>query len=222
MLNRFLFLQTYVLTTHVVLFTVSRYFLPSLLFLQLQRSFFFWPKYFSLFLWGSLASTKELFAQQPILLSKAQYQASFFFFQKLANRLMKHGMPFSRVTFEKFYIFIKFFYRVDPWLFVHSVFLTRYDLPFKVSVITLSNRNYYFPDPFLNDQEVSRFLVKKFGSSVKKRSEQFFLGRVFGELTDFLKGSTSSTFMNFLESVFLQGLDNRAYVHYRWYGRKRN
>jgi hypothetical protein len=136
------------------------------------------------------------------------------------NRLQKQGSLVNRRVFENFLIYVKWKFHVNPLNFLTERFFLQYDLPFYLEVVTFSNRNYLFPEPFSTASASRKFFIKKFGLVIRKRTEGFYLNKIFTELLNFFNPNQQSYLRDSLDSVMHQGLENRAYVHYRWLIRK--
>ena len=130
----------------------------------------------------------------------------------------KQGKGYALTVFENFLHYLKLKTFCDPVEHFLVLFFSQYELPFKLHVITFSNRNYYFPGPFRTPEEYHKFLIKKLGIIIKKRKENTFQNKIFGELLAYItQGENSISYLrDILEQLFLQGLENRAYIHYRW------
>ena len=102
--------------------------------------------------WNFLSFHYALFAnshfKSNLSLSRFYLLSQYDFFQALKARLLKNGRGArSLVIFNNYLTFLKFTANVDPIWFLRHVFLTTYNLPFRIYTVKLSNRNYYFPGP---------------------------------------------------------------------------
>jgi len=138
------------------------------------------------------------------------------FLYSFRNNLLKKGKNTSRTLFLFFLQFIKFNFMVNPIKLIEKIFLKIFSLPFKLYIVKLSNRNYYFPGPILSDKEQHSFLLKGFNSAITKQSDFKWINRFFLEFTAFLRQSTDSYLLNYLYQIVDVGMENRAFIHYRW------
>jgi hypothetical protein len=139
------------------------------------------------------------------------------FFHSLRSRLLKEGRnERSASIFTGFLLFLKLTYDIDAIWFVQQAFLHSYTLPFRTYTIKLSNRNYHFPGPILSELEYQHLLMKLFSKALRKRNDGSFLDNFFSELCLFFDQQPDSILFQLLEAIVQQGMENRAFIHYRW------
>jgi hypothetical protein len=140
----------------------------------------------------------------------------------LRNQLMQKGKKTGWVFFNEFLIFLKFNYYLTGIFVIIENFLEAITLPYKLYIVKFSNRNYYFPGPILAEKEQLAFIRKAFNTGIRKQHDIKYINRFFMEIIAFLNKSTDSILLQILNNIIDQGLENRAFIHYRWQLHKRH
>lgn len=137
---------------------------------------------------------------------------------KFSNRIRLNGNLKSVGIMETFLQYVKLKTSLDIVAGLPLWFFSQYTLPFKLYVVTFSNRHYYFPGPFFSQEHVHTFFLKKYGAAIKKRlqDDPTISETIFNELVGFLQLENISYLQDILDHVYNMGLENRAFVHYRW------
>jgi hypothetical protein len=137
---------------------------------------------------------------------------------KFSTKLCLQGKTTAYYIFQSFYLLFKKLTRTFYFARFPLYFFRQYFLPFRLRIVIFSNRAYYFPVPFQTDAQKNHLLLKKFTNKILRlRKETTFFQKFFFELRNFLhKSKHDSYFYAHLEKFFLQGIENRAFVHYRW------
>ena len=132
------------------------------------------------------------------------------------NLLVKKGQKTGWIFFNEFLFFLKFNYHIIGIHRIMSQFLDSFSLPYKLYVVRFSNRSYYFPGPIFADKEQLSFVRKAFSTAVKKQNEIKYINRFFSEIIEFLNNSPDSILLQILNHIIDRGIENRAFMHYRW------
>lgn len=140
----------------------------------------------------------------------------------LKNQLLQKGKKTGWCYFNSFLLFLKFNYNVSGIPILMDQFLDSVSLPYKLYVVRFSNRNYYFPGPIFIDAEQLAFLKKAFNTGIKKQHDIKYINKFFTEIIAFLTQSEDSILLQILQNIIDQGMENRAFIHYRWRLHKRN
>jgi hypothetical protein len=139
----------------------------------------------------------------------------------LKNQLLQKGKKTGGCYFNSFLLFLKFNYNVTGIPILMDHFLDSVSLPYKLYVVRFSNRNYYFPGPIFIDSEQLVFLRKAFNAGIKKQYDIKYINKFFIEIIAFLTKSEDSILLQILQNIIDQGMENRAFIHYRWRLHKR-
>jgi hypothetical protein len=140
----------------------------------------------------------------------------------LKNQLVQKGKKTGWCYFNSFLLFLKFQYNVTGIPILLDHFLDSISLPYKLYVVRFSNRNYYFPGPIFIDAEQLAFLRKAFNTGIKKQYDIKYINKFFIEIIAFLTQSGDSILLQILQNIIDQGMENRAFIHYRWRLHKRS
>jgi hypothetical protein len=132
------------------------------------------------------------------------------------NILVKKGQKTGWIFFNEFLFFLKFNYHIIGIHRIMTQFLDSFSLPYKLYVVRFSNRSYYFPGPIFADKEQLAFVRKAFSTAIKKQNEVKYINRFFSEIIEFLNDSPDSILLQILNHIIDRGIENRAFMHYRW------
>jgi hypothetical protein len=139
----------------------------------------------------------------------------------LRNQLLQRGKKTGWFFFNEFLFFLKFNYYITGLYLLIEQFLEAITLPYKLYVVRFSNRNYYFPGPILSDAEQLAFIRKAFSAGIRKQHDIKYINKFFLEIVAFINKSSDSILLQILNHIIDQGLENRAFIHYRWQLHKR-
>lgn len=184
-----------------------------------QKSYYFsLPKEEELFFWYKLERSNQFLSYYTDFESAEEHLLTL----SLRNQLLQKGKKSGWFFFNEFLFFLKFNYYIAGIYVLIDHFLDAVSLPYKLYIVKFSNRNYYFPGPILVESEQLAFVRKAFSAGIRKQHDIKYINKFFMEIIAFLNKSSDSILLQILNHIIDQGIENRAFIHYRWQLHKRH
>ncbi len=135
---------------------------------------------------------------------------------KFANTFTTRGLFSGWRFFENVLTWLKRMLNIDPLRFLPYLLMDRYQVPFKLNWIRVSNRRYPIAAPFTHELFMYHHLLLVLRQSARcHRNIGRAFDRVFEEFIAFLYQTPRSFALQRFDLMFEQAFESRSFTHYR-------